>query len=134
VNADEKVRLASTTKGRKAVRVVCSACADRQRHVPEKTDFEVAAAYLTAHGDLWEYVMGKQARTMVRGWTLLGDEDVQAVYGPPVAQCKNHGALWVDEPTVLGVVAAFKASGRVRMMALAPNVPASGSARRRPSP
>jgi hypothetical protein len=148
LGAIEQVQLASTTKGRKAVRAVCSACADDQRHAPKKTDVEVAAAYLTSHGDLWEYVMapagfvvrysgqpGKhQIRKTVWGQTLLGDQLVQAHRGPPIAQCKNHGSLWVDEPTVMGAVAAFKASGRVRTMFLVPLVPASGSVRRRPSP
>jgi hypothetical protein len=72
-------------KGRKAVRAGCSACADDNRHISKKAQVEVAAAYLTADGDLWESVLGqvglisadpsikKRIRTTVQSHTLLGD-------------------------------------------------------------
>ncbi len=119
----------SGTKGRKAVRVVCAACADRQRHVPNSTWVEVAAVYLSTQGDLWEYVMGpkgwlvngKRLPTTVRGQTGLGDQ--------LVAECQKHGALWVHEPAVTDAVAAFKKSGTVSTVLFSPSTRSSTALR-----
>ena len=70
-------------------------------------------------------VNGKRLPSTVRGWTLLGNPLVQDHRGPPRAECMKHGALWVDEPGVMGAVAAFRKSGRVTTVMLAPNGPST---------